>query len=179
MSILQQMTIRHLGWLYAAAQRHLYTLFVTCEPAQCQWRIMATPLLLIAVAKDVKRVIFPAVQWWSFLNAVDCRSLIDAACPGQKTPVEGCWSRATLLVGVLPDSGHCCWPPPDHDLTLPVSIRQTRRASEFNNDIKVKCFWVQQWYRSSNFLLNWQFRMTVWIMVHIINSIISDTEEDD
>ena len=137
MSILRQITIRHLGWLYAAAQRHLYTLFVTCEPAHCQWRIMATPPLLIAVAKDVKRVTCPAVRWWSFLNAVDCRSLIDAACPGQKTPVEGCWSRATLLVGVLPDTGHCCWPPPDHDLcTLPVYIRRTLRASEFNNDFE-------------------------------------------
>ena len=50
-------------------------------------------------------------------------------------------------------------------------------------------FWVQQWYRRSNAsefnndiegqTFYWQFRMTVWIMVHIIYSIISDTEEDD
>ena len=178
MSILQQMTIRHLGWLYAAAQRHLYTLFVTCEPAQCQWRIMATPLLLIAVAKDVKRVTFPAVQWWSFLNAVDCRSLIDAACPGQKTPVEGCWSRATLLVGVLPDTGHCCWPPPDHDLcTLPVSIRQTLRASEFNKDIEGQTLLSSTMISKVKLSIdNSEWLCEKWF---IINSIISDTEEDN
>ena len=146
MSILRQITIRHLGWLYAAAQRHLYTLFATCEPAHCQWRIMATPPLLIAVAKDVKRVTCPAVRWWSFLNAVDCRGKRHqwrAAGHGQRFWLE-CFLTLVIAAGR-----------PLITIYAPCQSLSDRRWGLLSSTVisKVKRFWVQQWYRRSNFLL--------------------------
>ena len=176
MSILRQITIRHLGWLYAAAQRLLYTLFVTREPAHCQWRIKATPPLLIAVAKDVKRVTCPVMKlpeccWLSVLNRCSMSRAKDTSggllVTGNAFGWSASWHWSSLLAA-------------------PWS-RFMHLASLYQTD--AEGFWVQQWYRRSNAsefnndiegqTFYWQFRMTVWIMVHIIYSIISDTEADD